>query len=388
MTDQADPKQTSRRDLLLGATALGLAGTALSGATQPARAAMGKGADEHNIRPDGTYATMPLRSDTIRLGVVQSRVRPVDIDNLRRTRRDNLEHMIKLIDAANNFGGRQDILQFHEFPLTGFDGKWGRAEALRAAIDIPGPETEAIGEKAKEYNSYIVFGSYAKDEDWPDHLLSITTIIGPDGSIVDKHWKARNIKGVFGGFELFTTTIYDVLDQYIEMYGLDQVVPITRTDVGNLATTSTQREPEVIRAFAIKGAEIVLRTATGGFTPLDIEAGSLYNRVYSTVANNAISPGLLEFGFAEYAGGGGSAIYGPDGQPVDIVNSQFEEIIRANIPMASYRARHRQPYVHMELHRPVFNAYVEPFAPNLFADYLPTDGQDSARFLADKSRWK
>lgn len=93
-----------------------------------------------------------------------------------------------------------------------------------------GPETESVAEKARQYGCYIVFGSYAVDPDWPNHILSITTIMGPDGTIMDKHWKARNIKGVFPGVELFTTTIYDVLDRYVEMYGADAVLPAAKKE--------------------------------------------------------------------------------------------------------------------------------------------------------------
>ena len=339
---------------------------------------------------DGDYAKVALAKPVVRLGVVQSRVRGVEVSSpqqLTRTRRDNLSHLLDLIDGAQGWGGRKDILFFHEFPITGYRASWGREEALRAAIEIPGEETEAVGAKARAHNCYIVFGSYAKDPDWPDHLLSITTIIGPDGEIVDKHWKARNIKGVFGpGFELFTTTIYDVLDRYIEMYGLDHVMPVTRTPLGNIITSAVQREPELFRAFAMKGGEIFLRTATGGFTPVDIQATSLYNGVYTAIVNNAVSPGNPGF-LADNGGAGGSAVYGPDGAVIGEANSEHETIVTVNIPMASYRQRHVIPYVHMDLYRPIFDAYRNRFPPNLFEEYLPSDNADSARFLADKGVW-
>ena len=142
-----------------------------------------------------------------------------------------------------------------------------------------------------------MFGSYAKDRDWPNHVLSITTIIDPRGEVVGRHWKARNIKGLFGRFEVFTTTIYDVLDEYVEKYGREEVVPVTRTPVGNICTTSTQLEPEIIRAFALRGGEIMLRTATGGFDEFDIQANARYNNMYTAIVNQAISrdnPGSFE----------------------------------------------------------------------------------------------
>ena len=375
----------SRRSLLALASAT--AGTCgLLTAAGPAEALQRNG-PALQMQTDGGYPTVPLIKESISLGVVQSRVRAVEVGRLRQTRSDNLAHMLELIDNAQGWGGRSDILFFHEFPITGWSGAWDRRDALRVAIDIPGEETEAIAAKARQHQCMIVFGSYARDPDWPEHLLSMTTVMGPDGSILDRHWKARNIKGVFQGFELFTTTIHDVLDRYVEMYGRDAVIPVTRTGYGNIATSSVQREPELFRAFAMKGAEIILRTASGGFTPLDIQATSLYNQVYTAVSNNAVSPDNP--GFMEGVGMvGGSAIYGPRGETLDEASSEHETLVSSRIPIADFRERHRQPVVHMSLYRDIYDAYLERYPPNLFSEYLPADGQDAARFLRDKSQWR
>lgn len=325
MTDKHD----SSRRLMLKTAGLGLAAAGALPAAR-VRAAMEPGAGPLSMSDDGTYAVVPLAKDSVRLAVAQTRVRAVDAASPERGLRENLDHTLDAIDKVFHFAAPADILQFHEFPLTGFD-TWSRKEILRLALEIPGAETEEIGKKAKEYNCYIVFGSYAVDKDWPNHVLSITAIIGPDGKVADKHWKARNIKGVFPGVELFTTTIYDVLDEYREMYGEDAVIPVTRTPYGNLATSSVQREPELFRAFAMKGAEIYLRTATGGFSETDVSA---------------------------------------------------------TIPIASFRNRHRQPIVHQELYAPVRAGYRNPYGPNLFSAYQPADLYDAKDYLSDKSRWR
>jgi predicted amidohydrolase len=376
----------SRRNFLKSTAMAGTA-TLMAAAVgqQMARAAMGRGPDKLSLRTDGTYDVVPLEKNSITLGVVQSRVRGVRVDDWKNDRQANLKHMLELIDNAFHFGPGVDILFFHEFPITGWNA-WTRKEILKFAIEIPGEETEAVARKAKEYGCYIVFGSYARDDDWPNHVLSITTIIGPDGSIVDKHWKARNIKGVFPGVELFTTTIYDVLDEYIEMYGADAVLPITRTAYGNIATSSVQLEPELFRAFAMKGGEIFLRTASGGFSPWDMLATAAYNRVYVAICNNAVSPDNP--GFYDDADSGGSAIYDPRGKILDEANTKFETLVTARIPIAEFRKRNRQPIVHMALYRDVFNTYQNAYAPNLFSEYQPTDLKDSKAYLADKSRWK
>jgi predicted amidohydrolase len=372
----------SRRGLLAGAAGLA-GGLALPGAVAatPSTAPSTRNA----IRPDGTYDTVPLAKDAWTLGVAQSRVLAVDAANPARGRRANVEHMCDLIDYASGFSGAKDMLLFHEFPITGYNYRWTLAEARRVAIELPGEETEALAKKARQYKTWLVFGSYVRDPDWPDNLLSITTIMNDKGEIVDKHWKARNIKGVFFGFELFTTTTYDVLDRYVEMYGVDRVVPIARTPLGNFATSQVQREPELFRAMAMKGAEVILRTATGGFSPADIAATAMYNNVYCAICNNAASPnnGL----YFEDAGGGGSAIYDPMGEELAKAPTAFETNVTARIPIRDFRARHRQPIVHTELVMPVYEAYRSKYPPSLFGRYQPRSIEDAGRYLADKARW-
>jgi predicted amidohydrolase len=381
MSGNEETMQLSRRGVLRGAAGAGLA--AMLGAA-PARAASARGAPL-KVDPRGGYENTALARESFALGVAQSRVLPVDLGNLKQTRRANLDHMLGLIDASTMAFGKPDLLFFHEFPITGWTN-WTRAEVLRVAIDIPGEETEAIARKAKEHGMYIVFGSYARDPDWPGHALSITTIINPSGAIIARNWKARNVKGLFGGdTELFTTTIYDVLDRYVEMYGEDAVIPIARTPIGNIFTSSIQREPEYFRAAAIKGAEVMLRTATGGFSPVDMQATALYNGVYTAVCNNAVSPGSP---FFEDTGAGGSAIYGAGGEALDMAKSPNETLVMARIPIAQFRARHRQPTLHKELYMAEYEQYVPPYPPNLFQNYQPTDLRDAGRYLRDKGRWK
>ncbi len=356
-------EELSRRGFLQGG-AVGALGLALGGAPA-AQAAVGKGPDQISVRQDGRYATVPLAKDNIRLGVMQTRVRPVDPANPEKGRRENLDHMLKLITNAQEWNPPSDI--------------------LRLSIDLPGPETEELGKAAKKYNCYIVFGSYAREKDWPGHVLSITTIIGPDGQIVDKHWKVRNIMGVFrigqSPIELMTSTIYNCLDRYIEMYGADAVIPVTRTPLGNICTGAMQREPELFRAMALKGGELFLRTATGSFIPGDMQMNSVYHRVYTAVCNNAVSPGN-QF-FEEPGGAGGSAIYDPNGTAIAMARNEFEQLVAANIPIKSFRASHKLPDFAWDLYAPVYSQYVRKYPPNKFANKLPADLREAGEWLND-----
>lgn len=382
---------TTRRNFL-GAAVTGFAGLALPAAAGAAALTAGKSADASVplVHADGTYDTVPLAKDSVSLAVMQTRVRPVDAANPEKGRRENLAHMLDLLDGVQTWSTPKDIVFFHEFPITGFRFEWTRSEALRLAIEIPGPETEELGKAARKYQCYIVFGSYVRDKDWPDHLLSVTTIIGPDGRIVDKIWKPRSVMGLFqigtAPVELMTSTIFNCYDRYVEMYGLDRVIPVTRTPIGNLCVSSAQSEFELFRSMALKGGEIFLRTATGGFTPNDIWATAFYNKVYCAVCNNAVSPDVSRV--FEDAGSGGSTIYGPRGEVLAAARSAHEQPVEAVIPIAAFRARHRIPDFSWPLYKPVYDQYVQQFPASKLTKSLPATLQDAGKYLRSDRNWK
>ncbi|NJR20064.1 MAG: hypothetical protein HC777_00120 [Hyphomonadaceae bacterium] len=138
MTISDDTTDLSRRTLfqLAAAGLVGVGGGAL--APSVVQAAANKLPLQYS--PDGTYATVPLTKDAFTLAVIQSRVRQVDLTRLAVTRKENLDHMIDLIDAAQGWGGVKEVLFFHEFPITGWSDKWSRADSIRASIEIPGEE--------------------------------------------------------------------------------------------------------------------------------------------------------------------------------------------------------------------------------------------------------
>lgn len=379
-----------RRDWFKGALGLSVAAGLAPGAiAAPTSGALGA---------DGRYPSVPLVRDTLSLALVQTRIRLVDPDNVEPIRRSNLAYMLEWIDRAQSVR-RHDLLMFHELPLTGLSFRWPRSTVLNLCIEIPGPETEAIARKAREHRCYIVFGAYIVDRDWPGHFISATTIIGPDGSIVDVQWKARNIMGAFGDLELMTTTIFNVLDRYVERYGWDRVIPIARTPIGNIATSSVQLEPELYRAFGMKGAELVLRTVTGRYRMADMQGMSLFNGFWTGAINNAYLPDDPE-GLKRYWPDGDwrkpiddstnvlSTIIDPQGRIVAQATSPEEQIVSFDIPMAAHRAKARQPIVHKELYEPTWQSYVGRYPPGAFLTEQPQTLQEAGEFIRRTQRWR
>jgi predicted amidohydrolase len=385
------PKPVLGRRELLSAAVLGGAAAVAGGATAraadapPARGASAGGAASLPVSADGKYPVVPLRKDAVRVTAVQSIIRPVrNLQNPGPEMKRNVDHMIELIDGANGFGGKQDLVCFHEQPIMGWR-PWTRDEVLRVCIDVPGPETDAIGQIAKKHGCYVTFGTYARDKDWPGHVLLNGVLIGPDGKVVANHWKTNNMRGFMPGYDIFTTSIYDVLDRYREMYGEDAVLPIARTDIGNISCSITPGQPDIIRAHAMKGLELRLSSSSGGYMFEDAAAISMYNRLYTVVVNQSISP--ENPGMPEFSGSGDTAIIGPNGRAVSRARSANEEFITATIPMADFRRTRGAPDVPIEMIAPVYSRYTPRYGANLQADYIPKDGADASRYFASKKRW-
>lgn len=342
-------------------------------------------ADLPLVNADGSYPTRPLEKDTVVLKVVQNGVRNLeDYPTPEEGLAANLEIMRGFIERACNEGQAPDFILFNEFPLTGYSTK-GRADKLRYTIEIPGPETRAIGELAKACDSYIIFGSYARDEkDWPGHILSINTVIGRDGEIAETFWKTRNVKRLNDDGEIPTTTIEGVRDRYRALYGREAEFPVLRTEYGNIAVSTVQLDPFVFAAFAMRGTEILLRTATL-FAREDVLASARFHNVYSAMSNITFPEGS---GYEQY--GGGSLIVGPRGEVLAEEPSNDEAIISAEIPIAAFREGRRIPRYPLEVVAPVFADYVDEIPINhmdMPAEQLPEDRAGMKALLDRLSRW-
>jgi len=347
-----------------------------------------------------TYEKVPLRSDEINIAIVQSKLNILDPQSIEQQTKANLERMLWLADEAQYWDLRRDIkkdlLIFHEFPLQGFKISGDREEQLRLAIDVPGPETEAIGRKAKQYNCYICFGCYGKKKDWPGHFMDMGIIINPKGDIAYEKWKLRQLSGL-----AFSTTVFDVLPEFVERYGWDAVFPVARTDIGNIALPAEVWEPEISRAFAIQGAEIFIRLLTIGAgywsgTPLpalrggpihsfrlDLQACCMQNQVWGAYVNAAAA---TEGAIADQASGA-SAIINPDGIIVSEAMSTLETMVIANIPIAAYRTKHQLPNVPMDLYADMHRRYVPRFPAGSLLKHLPKDPAEAVAYFKKLARY-
>jgi len=319
------------------------------------------------VAVDGSYQTIPLEKDVVTLAVIQTGINSLqDFQDPKVGLEQNLDHMIEMGESACAQNPKPDFLLYHEFPLTGYSSG-SRTEKLKYTIQVPGPETLELGKLAKKCDAYLIFGSYANDPDWPKHILSINAVIGRNGELKKAYWKSRNIKRIYPDREIPTTTIEAVRDKYRKMYGIDEEFPVLRTEFGNIAVSTVQSDPFIFAAFAMKGVEIMLRTATL-FSESDVMAMSWTNDFYSAMANIT-----LPLGGPYSHRGGQSIITDHEGQIIAKHPSTHEEgIITAQIPIAEFRKNRTIPHYALDMVDEVFNQYEQEIPMN-HLDMKPED---------------
>jgi len=208
---------------------------------------------EKSNKPIAPYLAIGL--STVVYGVAERKHIKVNLQNIE----DNIHAAISMVDINMPV----KIIALAEGALTGFtDEAFDLPHALAARelfIDIPGEETEWLGRLAKMYQTYIIVQCKAR---WPevmkDRFFNTLFIISPQGEVV--HKAAKNHIWC----RERSCTPHDVYDRWVEIYGdgIEAFYPVLKTDdVGNIGTIccSDGEYPEVVRALAFNGAEVVYR---------------------------------------------------------------------------------------------------------------------------------
>lgn len=200
-----------------------------------------------------------------------------------------------------------------------------RAKESQFAVEIPGPETEELGKKARQLNTYIAAELYmVRDDDFPDRYFNVAFIIDPSGEVIYKRYKATS--DAYEGGMLGNMNPHDVWDEFIEKKGngsvMDAIFPVARTEIGNIGIAICHEGiyPEIARGLAMNGAELIIRptliepAVMTGMWELQNRAHALFNGVYVIAPN--LGPEMLADGGVQDLFGGQSMIVNPHGQIV------------------------------------------------------------------------
>jgi len=132
--------------------------------------------------------------------------------------------------------------------------------ARRCAIDVPGEETDALGNLAKTYNAFVIAQAKARHAEIRDRFFNLGIVLNPRGKIVLTHYK---ISPLFP-YE-HSVSPHDIFDWWVKRYGksLKAFWPVVDTEIGRLGIMMANEGsyPENARALAMNGAEVVYRAS-------------------------------------------------------------------------------------------------------------------------------
>ena len=184
-------------------------------------------------------------------------------------------------------GTETKLVVLPEYFLTSFPMGESIAQWRDLACLAPdGPEYAALGAIAQAQKCYLSGNAYEVDPHFPELYFQVCFIIGPNGDVVLRYRRL---------ISLFAPTPVDVWDKFLDLYGLDAVFPVARTEIGNLACVASEEilYPEIARAMALRGAEIICHSTSEvgapGLTPKEIgrRARAIENMCFLVSANTA-----------------------------------------------------------------------------------------------------
>jgi predicted amidohydrolase len=175
----------------------------------------------------------------------------------------NIDRVCQLIDFGAGYfwevPARIAVLPeyFMQGVTTPGKGEHGLEEFMKKAVTIPGPETEPLSEKARQYSMFIVGGGVIElVPEFPGRWFNTNFIIGPTGEVILKYRK-WHIPAYIG----LGTSPHDMLDDYGRVFGkgIKDLFPVVDTEIGQLGTMTCHdgATPEVSRALAFNGAEVI-----------------------------------------------------------------------------------------------------------------------------------
>jgi predicted amidohydrolase len=241
----------------------------------------------------------------------------------------NLAHIGNMIDLVVHICSLElpvRLIALGEGAIQGFVDEildMGQAEYTEImAADIPGWETDALGEKAKKHGCFIIGQLKTKNPKFPERFFNTVFVIDPNGKVIYQHQKNIVLHVEH------STTPHDVYDDWVAEHGdtLNAFFPVVKTEIGNIAGSVGVEGafPECYRAFAMNGAEILYRASlpepwvSRGIFEAQNRARAMDNTCYMLGVNTGalIMPGGPGEAPTTIGGalGGRSGIYGYKGE--------------------------------------------------------------------------
>lgn len=257
----------------------------------------------------------------------------------------NLDHVADRVQGSRLFlqafgGAAPRLVVLPEYFMTSFPmGESIEAWKGRACIEIDGPEYERLGKIAQDNGLYLSGNAYELDAHFPELYFQTSFIIDDRGEVILRYRRLVS---------MFAPTPHDVLDAYLDHYGADSLFPVADTPLGRLACVASEEilYPEITRALALKGAEVICHSSSevssNLVTPKNVakQARAYENMVYVVSANTA---GVRDISLPEFCVDGHSQVVDFKGRVLS--EAAFGESLNGNgeIHIDQLRAARSKP---------------------------------------------
>ncbi len=236
----------------------------------------------------------------------------------------NIERITAFMDIAHGIASTDGLpVRLMVLPegcfqslLIDFKGGDRQCEA-RMALDLPGPETEALARKARELNVYLAANAYMiRDDDFPDRYFNKSFLLDPRGELVYTRTKLQ--VEPFEPEAVGTCVPHDVWDRWLEVKGngnaMDALYPVADTEIGRIGMIICMEGgyPEIGRGLALNGAEVLIRQVyhdpyvSNGWWEVQNRAFAINNNAYVVAVN--LGPQTYGFDGPVYDIGGGKSM--------------------------------------------------------------------------------
>jgi len=268
-------------------------------------------------------------------------VNRMSVDEARRAIRQAIERVGREIKASKQFIGPDlKLVVLPEYFATSYPlGETIAGWSQKACIDPDGAEYDMLAKVAQDNGIHLASNAYERDPHFPNLYFQSSVVLSPSGQQVLRYRRL---------ISLFAPSPYDVWDAYLEHYGEDGVFPVARTELGNLACIASEEilYPEIARALALRGAEVLLHStsevSSPDLTPKDIakRARAVEAMAYVVSANTSVLTGVDIPGAST---SGMSKIVDDQGRALCTAGAGDSMVAYADIDLLGLRLRRRRP---------------------------------------------
>lgn len=235
-------------------------------------------------------------------------------------------------------GADLKLVVLPEYVLTGFPLGESVAE-WRDKATLDDLCYQALAKVATGHGVYLCVNAYERDEHFPDLFFQGSLIFDPSGEIVLRYRRLHS---------MFSPTPYDVWERYVGIYGMDAVLPVAATELGNLAVIASEEilYPELARALALRGAEVFCHPTSEIASPdltqkaIGRRARAIENLAYVVSAN---SGGLSGIAIPGDSTNGGSELIDYEGRRLAAAGPGDSLVASAELDLTALRRYRTRP---------------------------------------------